>query len=301
MSEQERTLRDAIAKQTSLGGKKADPNHFTKKANIFCVTSGKGGVGKTCFSVNFALALAKCGKKVIIIDGDFGFSNVNIMLGKNAKYTLEHIVHGEKRLEDVMEECYSNVWYISGGSGVSELVKMRDDQMEKIIEQLSILEREMDYIIFDTGAGMNDNIMKMIHASDQAILITTPEPTSILDSYVVLKTANEEMPVSNVTVVVNKAASEKEAVETFRNFSNVVHRYLKCDVDMLGFIPSDSRVPQAITAMVPYIVKYPGSAVAVQFQQIANRITNSHPEKREGGLKKFILRLIKGRGNRDAG
>ena len=296
MSTQERTLRDAIAKQAVRPENKA----AGKKASVFCVTSGKGGVGKTCFSVNFALALAKCGRKAIIIDGDFGFSNVNIMLGKNAKYTLEHIVRGEKRLEDVMEECYPNVWYISGGSGVSELVKIRDDQMEKILKQLDILEKEMDYIIFDTGAGMNDNIMKMIHASDQAILITTPEPTSILDSYVVLKTASEEMPVDNVAAVINKAASEKEAVETFNNFSSVVHKYLKCEVNMLGFIPFDSRVPQAITAMVPYIVKYPGSSAAAQFQKIANRITNFEPEQEAGGLKKFLLRLVKGIGRHHA-
>lgn len=294
MTNQAEQLRVRVQAALAGAAKQQEAGNSSGRAYTFCVTSGKGGVGKTSFSVNFALALAKCKKKVLVIDGDFGFSNVNILLGKNAAYTLEHVVRREKKLAEVMEECYPNVWYISGGSGVNELIRLKDDQMEEIVEQMLVLEQQMDFIIFDTGAGINNNIIKMIDASDQTILVMNPEPTSILDSFVVLKTVAElpEKPV--ISALINKVTSEQEAQATYRNFSNVVHKHLAYDIELLGYITRDNRIEQSISSMVPYLIQYPSSLAASQFQRIANAITKTQTKEKARGLRSFLKRLMKG-------
>ncbi len=292
MEDQAQRLREMV----EAANKGRNMHEEDKKAAIYCITSGKGGVGKTSFTVNLALALANCGKKTLIIDGDFGFSNVNILLGKNAKYNLQHVISGEKRLSEVMEECFPNVWYISGGSGVTDLVKLKGKQLEDIMGQLLPLEDQMDYILFDTGAGINSNILRMIDASDETILVITPEPTSIVDSYVVTKTAEEleERPV--LSVLINKVSSEKEAMAIFQNFSRVVEKNLENEVKMLGYIPADSRLVQSVSAMIPHLIQYPTSAAALQIQRIATTIAQGQEQIPAKGLKSFLKRLLKGDG-----
>lgn len=288
MKDQTQLLRERVE-----AARRADEN----KAYTFCVTSGKGGVGKTSFAVNFALALANCGKKTVILDGDFGFSNVNIMLGKNSRFSMEHVVRGEKKLPEIMEESYPGVWYISGGSGVADLLHLQAGQMERIMSQLSALEQEMDYIILDTGAGLNDNILKMIAASDQTVLVTTPEPTSILDGYVVIKTAAGLPERPDISILVNKAASEKDAGATYRSLKDVAYKHLGYKLSMLGFVPPDKRMSQSISSMVPYLLEHPSSMTAAQFRKIANETTRAQSPKRESNIQSFFRRLIKGGAN----
>ena len=267
------------------------------RAQTFCVTSGKGGVGKTAFSINFALTLAGMNKRVVIVDSDFGFSNVNLMLGKTSQYSLADVLAGQRRLEDVMEESYRNVWYISGGSGVAELMSLGGTELELILAQLAVLEERMDFIIFDTGAGINDNILRLMETSDSTILVTTPEPTSVLDSYVVLKAASDlsERPV--VSVLVNKANSEGEAESTFKGLSTVAGTNLGYRLSMLGYIPADSRITKSIKAMVPFMIQYPGSGTSVQLKRIAEKIVQPGAlgAVREGGIRGFFRRLARGR------
>ncbi len=295
ITDQTQQLRDRV--QAALANN-ARQMHTQKeeegRAYTFCVTSGKGGVGKTSFSVNFALALANCGKKVAVIDGDFGFSNVNILLGKNATYTLEHVIHGEKSLDEVMEECYPNVWYVSGGSGVMELIALNEDGMDAIVEQLLVLEKQMDFIIFDTGAGINNNIVRMIDASDQTVLVMTPEPTSIMDGYVVLKTVADLEERPHVSILLNKVTSEQEAQGIFQNFANVVRKYLGYDIEMAGHIVRDSKMSQSVSAMVPYLIQYPTGYTAAQFQKIANAVAKMEQPEVTHGIKGFFKRLIGG-------
>lgn len=272
-----------------------EPDYARAGAQTFCVTSGKGGVGKTAFSINFALSLAGLGKKVVVIDSDFGFSNVNLMLGRTAQYTLEHVVSKEKRLEEVMEESFPNLWYISGGSGVAELISMGGSELEKILAQLSALEEKMDYIIFDTGAGINENIIRLMDASDHTILVTTPEPTSVLDSYVVLKSAAELEERPFVSVLINKANNEKEASSTYQSLASVAGQNLGYQVNMMGYIPADSRITKSIKAMVPFMVQYPMSGTSIQLKRIAEEI--SRPDGRavtRRGVRGFFQRLVGG-------
>ena len=266
-----------------------------RRAHTFCVTSGKGGVGKTAFSVNFAVALAQWGKRVAVIDGDFGFSNVNLMLGANSPYTLEHVIRKEKPLHEVMTESYPNLWYVSGGSGVSELLDLKEEELEDVLSQLAPLEKQMDFIIFDTGAGMNANILRMIEAADSTIVVTTPEPTSVLDSYVVLKSAAALRERPRVQILINKANNEKEGQAAFESLSSVAQQNLGWRVDLLGQLPMDTRIPKAIKEMVPFMVQYPLSASAGHLKRIAQQVAMPQQEPPQRGIRGFFQRLRQAR------
>lgn len=263
-----------------------------RRAKIVTITSGKGGVGKTSLTVNLALALAKCDKKVAIIDADFGFSNVNILLGTNAKYDIGYVVRGEKKLEEVIEVSYDGVQFISGGAGVAELMNIEESRLDDVLSQMEILEQNVDYILFDTGAGMDKNILRLMDASDETILILTPEPTSITDAFVVLKTAAKLSERPSVRVIINKVHSEKEALITDDNFKRVVDKFLNYTIKLMGYVLFDDMMTRSISELVPHIVKYPNSAAARQIQQIAFQYINDddfrfHPRGIQGFLKRF--------------
>lgn len=268
-----------------------------RRARTFCVTSGKGGVGKTSFSVNFGISLAQWGKKVVILDGDFGFSNVNLMLGKNSPYTLEHVIRKEKRLHEIMTESYPNLWYVSGGSGVRELLDLNESELDSVLSQLAPLEAQMDFIIFDTGAGMNANILRMIDAADTTVVVTTPEPTSVLDSYVVLKSAADLPNRPHVEVLINKANNAREAQTTYESLASVAVQNLGWRVEMLGHMPLDDRITKSIKDMTPYMIQYPLSSVSQQMKRIAQKI--AMPQQPEAaprrGVRGFFQRLMQGR------
>ncbi|MGI6152251.1 MAG: P-loop NTPase [Christensenellaceae bacterium] len=296
MSDQAQKLREMIYAMNTQSAGESETSGGENKASVFCITSGKGGVGKTSFTVNFAIALSRCGKKVAIIDADFGFSNVNIMLGVNSQYNLSHVISGEMRLSEVMEECFPGVWYIAGGSGVQDLLQMSEIKLEHMISQLSALENTMDYILFDTGGGMNNSILRLIDASDETILVITSEPTSILDGYVVLKTASTLKNMPKIRTLINKARSESEAVSTHASFSTVALKYLQYKVDMLGYIVMDDKMTESISNFMPHIVKYPMSMASKQIQLLANKVTDSNAgqDKRAKGLKGFFSRFLRG-------
>jgi len=273
--------------------KQRESTNGTNKCSVYCVTSGKGGVGKTSFTVNFAIALSRHNKKVVILDADFGFSNVSIMLGANSKYNMSHVLNGEKRLEEIMEECIPNVWHISGGAGISDLVQVDKDKLDEAMKQLVEVERFADYIVIDTGAGMNSNVLKMMEASDVTILIMTSEPTSIVDSYVVLKTAALLGEKPEILTLINKAESARDALNTFDSFSNVVSKHLMYDVKMMGYLPVDNRVTESISSLVPHILKYPSSLFSVKLQSIAGSVVDAAPlEEVKGGVLGFFGRFF---------
>jgi flagellar biosynthesis protein FlhG len=263
------------------------------QCKVYCVTSGKGGVGKTSFTVNFAIALSRCGKKVVILDADFGFSNVNIMLGTNSKYNMSHVLNGEKKLNEIMEECFPNVWHISGGAGMSDLVQVDEEKLDTAMKQLTEIERFADYIMIDTGAGMNRNILRMMEASDVTILVMTSEPTSIVDSYVVLKTAALLERKPEILTLINKAGSAKDAINTFESFSNVVSKHLMYHVEMMGYLPVDNRVTESISSLAPHIMKYPSSLLSVKLQSMAGSVTNTAGMgENRNGFKGFFSRFF---------
>ncbi|NLM49492.1 MAG: MinD/ParA family protein [Clostridiaceae bacterium] len=238
------------------------------KTRLVTVTSGKGGVGKTNFSVNLALSLAKRGFRVVIIDADFGLANVNVVLGVSTKYDLTHVLNDEKTIFEVMAEGPGGIKFISGGAGFSDVFELSREDVEKYIEKLMVLEDVADIIIIDTGAGINEGILNFIKASHDIILVTTPEPTALMDAYALVKTvAHQDFDV-NFRLVVNMAHSVREAENTITNFKTLAKTYLGLDIDPLGYLIYDKAVSEAVRQQTPYIYSFPKSEVAKNMQNI---------------------------------
>jgi flagellar biosynthesis protein FlhG len=218
MLDQAQMLKEYLDKQ------KGNEKPKEKKANnprILCVTSGKGGVGKSNFTVNFALELAKSGKRVLIIDADFGLSNVDVILGISPKFDLSHVMRKQKHMLEIVNDGPRGIKFISGGSGVYDLITLDRKDIDYFFEELTYIEDSVDIIIFDTGAGINDNNVQIITASDEVVLVTTTEPPAIVDAYALLKTVLDAKRCPAFKLVINKAENVKEAKRIIDNFTNV--------------------------------------------------------------------------------
>jgi len=240
-----------------------------KKARIIAVTSGKGGVGKTCFTINCGIALSQLGYRVLIIDADFGLSNVDVMLGIMPKYSLFHVIDREKRIEDVITNGPCGIKFISGGSGIWELINLSPQELEEFIGLFERLDSMADIILIDTGAGISDRILRMVLAANEVIIITTPEPTAITDAYALVKSAVAISRDVTFRLVINRAESRQEAEKVMDNFIRVSERFLNIRPEPLGYVPYDEAVPKATKQQKPFIIEHPKSHAARQLSDIA--------------------------------
>ncbi len=261
-------------------------------ARVIAVTSGKGGVGKSSFTVNLALSLCKKGLRVLIMDADFGLANVDVLLGLTPPYDLSHIISREKEVRDVIAEGPHGLRFLSGGSGVQELIHLSQDKLDALMGNLLQLEDSADIILIDTGAGITQNIMRLIDSSQEVVVITTPEPTAIMDAYALVKSLAEENKDVRLRLVVNKADSVREAENTLSKFAGVVRLYLKVDLEELGYILADPAVGQAVRLQQPFLLSYPRSTAARNIEHIAWKLMSAAPEK-NSGLREFFQRLTK--------
>ena len=266
-----------------------------KIAKIITITSGKGGVGKTSIAVNLALALHRKGIKVIILDGDFGLSNIEIMLGIRPKYNLADLMFRGKDLTDIITEGPEGIGFISGGSGIQELANLSRDQILYLISKLIELDEIADVIIIDTGAGINDTVMEFVAASSELLLIATPEPTSITDSYALLKALNRRKdydidgPV--IKMIANQVRSYEEGEELYEKLSIVVNKFLDIQLNFLGAIPKDENVSKAVMSQKPAITQYPNSSFIKEIQGFAGQLYNKENAV-ETNDKKGIAQLF---------
>lgn len=266
----------------------------TKSARILSVTSGKGGVGKSNFTVNFALELAKKGHRVLIVDADFGLSNIDVILGIVPQYDLSYVVRKEKTLAEVITEGPEGIKFISGGSGVADLLSLGSEDIENVLGALEELDNLADTVIFDTGAGINDNNIQLISASDEVVLVTTPEPPAIVDAYALAKTLFNTNNQAKIRLVINKAESKDEAERIANNFLNVSRNYLNANIEELGYITEDSAVVKAVKSQKPFTMSFPDSKAAQNVVNIAERFLEL-PESpsNNGGFKSFIRKMLK--------
>ncbi len=249
----------------ALGGDKSEAT----SAMVVTVTSGKGGTGKTNFSVNFAIALAKRGKRVLLIDADFGFSNVGVILGMGSRFDLTEVINGTRDVKDIVMNGYG-VNFISGGSGLFDLANLSVSSLDRIMPDMLSLDEIADVIIFDTGAGISDKVIHIINASDNVIVVTTPEPTSILDSYSLLKMLTHTKLTKPVSVIMNKVASSAEANKVAANFKAMIYQYLNMNVEILGYMHEDANLVKSVKKQKPFIVAFPYSMVSTDISDIVD-------------------------------
>ena len=246
-------------------------------SRVITVTSGKGGVGKSNLAINLAISLSRLGKKVVVLDADFGLANIEVMLGIRPQYNLSDLMFRGKSLSEIITEGPENVGFISGGSGIREMTNLTKEQLINLSSRLSELDRQTDVVIIDTGAGISENVMEFVMSSAEVLLIATPEPTSITDAYALLKTLDHQPEFTRehcrIKLIANKVSNEKSGKELFEKLSVVADKFLNISLEYMGAVPSDINMSKAVMKQQPLLIAYPDSQAARAIDDIARIIT----------------------------
>ena len=260
-----------MSEETSTSpGESSHPSTRSKGSNIIAVASGKGGVGKTWFSVTLAHAMAQSDRKVLLFDGDLGLANLDIQLGLMTKKDLGAVLAGRASLSQAVtfyEEGGFDI--IAGRSGSGALANLAANRLQALLDELALIAVNYDYVIIDLGAGIESTVRRLAYAAGRIIVVVTDEPTSLTDGYAFIKITHNERPDSDIQVVTNMANSITEGERTFNTLNKACQGFLKFSPLHLGSVRRDEKVRGAIRAQTPILNKYPGSEAGTDVKQIA--------------------------------
>jgi flagellar biosynthesis protein FlhG len=260
---------------------------------VISVTSGKGGVGKTSLVANLATAFQKMKKRVLILDADLGLGNMDIMLGLNPKYTINHVLNGEKTLEEVIITAPGGFKLLPAASGIQGLTNLDNSQRLFLLNELDALHDLFDMILIDTGAGISSNVMYFNYAAMERIVVVTNEPTSLTDAYALIKVLIKEYHQKKFKVLVNLARSGAEADRIYKSLSMVADRYLDSpSLDYLGWIPYDRQIPVAVRRQKVIVETHPDAPSSRSITALAKRLLAEDETVFEGDIKFFWRRLL---------
>lgn len=262
------------------------------RARVITVTSGKGGVGKTNFTVNLALALSSLGQKVLVIDADFGLANVDVVLGCSAPYNMLKLLEEHCRLADIVADGPKGIKFMSGGSGIYQLANLSDAQLHYIISQITLFDKWADIILIDTGAGLSRNVLNFVMAADEVIIITTPEPTAITDAYAMMKTYSHYHGRAPLHLVVNRVLDMEEGQVVVEKLIKLALRFLSLKVQNLGFVYEDRSVINAVKNQVPLLISYPDAISSRCIEHIAQRMLYGENIPKPQGIKGFFNKFL---------
>jgi flagellar biosynthesis protein FlhG len=291
MSDQAQGLRKMLNDRQDM----TETEQIGKSTRIITVTSGKGGVGKSNFTLNFALALQSHGYKVMIFDADIGLANIDVLMGVTPKYNLFHLVKRQKTIWEIIYKGYNDVQFISGGSGFSDLLRLSEADLEHFTQQINELNGYVDFILFDTGAGLSKETLKFIVSAHETIVVTTPEPTAITDAYAIIKMVhgmNYKVPFN---LVVNRVSELNEGNRTAEKISLVAKQFLKLEIPLLGYIDEDPYVQKAVRKQVPFSIAFPNCSASKSISKMALAFaTGEKPvDEEHSGVKGFLNRMLK--------
>ena len=241
-------------------------------ARVLAITSGKGGVGKTNVVAGLAQALAQQGQRVVVMDADFGLANLDILLGLTPKYTLEHVLRGEKVLEEILVESAFGVRIIPASSGIQELTRLDTISELRLVQGLQRVAETADWLLIDTAAGIHDSVLKLLMAAQEVVLVTTPEPTSLVDAYAMVKVLHLREPSKPLWLLVNNGQSSEEAQETIDQLQAATERFLGKQLRVLGMIPTDPFILQAVRQQRGVVDLFPRSPAAQAFKALAGQL-----------------------------
>lgn len=263
-----------------------------RHARVVAVTSGKGGVGKTNVSVNLSIALAALGKKVVLVDLDLGLANADILLDLNPRYNLSQVLVGRKTIEDVTLPAMGGIRVVPGASGVERLANLSDVERESLLASFEVLHRDADVIVFDTGAGISLNTTAFLAAADDVVVVTMPEPTSVVDAYAVIKMLSRENDRGDIHLLMNHCSGRDEAEKYANGIVVTANKLLNTYVEKLGYIVTDPRVPQSVRARRPFLLAHPGCPAAACLRSIADRFLRGSGPARPSERPSFMRRLF---------
>ena len=270
-----------------------------RSTRFIAVASGKGGVGKTNFAINLGILFARAGKRVIVMDMDLGLANVNVLLGVIPKFSLYNVLKGEKKLGEIVIDTAQGIRIIAGASGFSKLADLNEDERMRFVEGIADV-GDVDIVIIDTGAGVSRNVLSFVLASDEAIIVTTPEPTSITDAYGIVKAISvEDLPdISDrdgqlpIKLVVNRVASVAEGRQVAERVINIAGQFLNVRVENLGFVYQDEAVSASVMKQKPFVVADPKCRASECMDHISRRLLGMPVESRSGGFGSFIKNML---------
>ena len=281
MNDQASTLRlmtSTAARPLSADDKqiKTEINSFPKPEKMRClaITGGKGGVGKSNLAVNLALELGNLGKKVVLLDADFGLANTDLLCGISPKFHLGHFISGAKELEEIAVKLSEKVSLIPGGSGIEELADFSVNSHSNLFKNLRRMEENLDFMLIDTAAGIGKNVSGILRSAAEVIVVATPDPTSIVDAYATIKTILRHSPNKPISVVVNNVSRLGDAEQVFQQLNSASTRFLNHQIEFLGMIPHDSQLAEAVREQTPVVEYNPHSPASRAIRLIAKQLHN---------------------------
>jgi len=262
-----------------------------KAGKTIAIVSGKGGVGKSNFALNFALGLIRKGKKILILDLDIGMGNIDVLLGNHARHHITDLFNNQYALHELVEHGPEGLDYISGGSGLGSFFEMNEQQKLRFYQQYETLSKMYDYVLFDMGAGATKESIFFILASDECIILATPEPTALTDAYGMVKHIINNSGKMPINIVMNRSVSGKIGYKALEGLQEVARSFLKTELYALGILPEDPIVQKAVMRQTPYMIYKENAAVSLAMEKLTASYLGQMSEVRKGNVSSFLGKL----------
>jgi flagellar biosynthesis protein FlhG len=267
---------------------------LAQPVRVIAVTGGKGGVGKTSVAVNLATGLAAAGRRVVLLDGDLGLANVDVLLGLSPRYTLAHVLSGERTLDEIIVTAPQGFKIVPSASGAADLASMAGAGHLGLVQAFSSLATRLDVLIVDTAAGIAPGVLQFSQAAQHVLVVVTDEPASLTDAYALIKVLSRDHGVSRFRVVSNMSRSAGEGETLFKKLEKVTGRFLDVLLEYAGEIPDDEHMRRAIRAQRPVLDAHPASPAGRAFKKLAAAAdTWPVPAGPRGNLEFFVERLVR--------
>jgi flagellar biosynthesis protein FlhG len=264
-----------------------------KHTKTISITSGKGGVGKTTLTCNLAVHYAQQGNTVLILDGDLGMANVDVMFGRRARYSIMDVINGDKTIEEVLIQLQPGIFLIPGGSGLPELLHLSEVQKRHLLDEIGSLNGYFDYMLIDTAPGIDNNVLYLNSAVHEILVVLTPDPSSLTDSYALIKVLNMYQKEDRFSIVCNQVRHEEEALQIYKRLSEVAEKYLCVSLDYKGSVPTDLLQGRANRRQELVLDVCPMSPSATGIKNVAGQMAKWKDFDRvKGGLQFFWQQLL---------
>lgn len=266
-------------------------NHSEKSARTIAIVSGKGGVGKTNISTNLALDLADKGNKVLLFDFDIGMGNVNIILGTTSKSNISAFLQEGVPLKSIIQDTADGISYISAGNGLNEVLEMDNQTFDRLLEGLSELQAEYDFIIFDMAAGATTTSLNVLLSADDVFVVCTPEPTAITDAYSMMKFICSVQTNSRFLLICNRAENNRQGKETLERLQSAAQKFLQKEVTLLGSLPEDKHVRKAVISQTAFSRKFPNADISLKLKKMVDLYIEGNYSDQSINQSSFISKL----------
>jgi flagellar biosynthesis protein FlhG len=253
------------------------------KICVISITSGKGGVGKTNIAVNLAYLLAESKKKILVLDADCGLANIDLILGLTPKYNLYHVLKGEKTLKEAIINGPGGIKILPSSSGIQEMSSLSMAQKLILQDELNALQARPDFMLIDTSAGINDNVLYFNMIANETIIVVTPEPTSLTDAYALIKVLYQRHAKKRFSLLVNMVKTPAEAKEVFLRMAQATNHFLNLAIEPLGYVSCDENVPRAVKQQKLLAERYPDSSSVKSLREVANKLCQPRSEQEDAG------------------